>query len=67
MLLARQPGPLARVHLGRADHVRGVSAGPLPRRLITVAATLSGVVLTLIANAYLERRRAQDARERKAV
>lgn len=32
-------------------------------QLITVAATLSGVVLTLIANAYLERRRAQDARE----
>src|SRR5215468_9534113 len=35
MLLARQPGPLARVHLGRADHLRGVSAGPLPRRLAT--------------------------------
>ena len=32
-------------------------------QLITVAATLSGVVLTLIANAYLERRRARDARE----
>jgi hypothetical protein len=31
--------------------------------LITVAATLSGVVLTLLVNAYLERRRAQDARE----
>src|SRR5262249_60502100 len=35
MLLARQPGRLARVHLGRADHLRGVSAGPLPRRLAT--------------------------------
>jgi hypothetical protein len=32
-------------------------------QLITVVATLSGVVLTLIANAYLERCRAQDARE----
>jgi hypothetical protein len=32
-------------------------------QLITVAATLGGVVLTLFANAYLERRRAQDARE----
>ncbi len=32
-------------------------------QLITVAATLSGVVLTLVVNAYLERRRAHDARE----
>jgi hypothetical protein len=32
-------------------------------QLITVAATLSGVVLTLVANAYLERRRARDTRE----
>jgi hypothetical protein len=32
-------------------------------QLITVAATLGGVVLTLVANAYLERRRARDTRE----
>jgi hypothetical protein len=32
-------------------------------QLITVAATLSGVILTLVVNAYLERRRAHDARE----
>ncbi|MFJ3963242.1 hypothetical protein [Streptomyces sp. NPDC090036] len=32
-------------------------------QLITVGATLSGVVLTLLANAYLERRRARDTRE----
>jgi hypothetical protein len=32
-------------------------------QLITVAATLSGVVLTLVANAYREGRRAQDVRE----
>jgi hypothetical protein len=32
-------------------------------QLITVAATLSGVVLTLVANAYLERHRARDTRE----
>ncbi|MFC9654101.1 MULTISPECIES: hypothetical protein [unclassified Streptomyces] len=32
-------------------------------QLITVGATLSGVVLTLVANAYLERRRARDTRE----
>lgn len=30
-------------------------------QLITVAATLSGVVLTLVVNAYLEQRRAHDA------
>ncbi|MFD7785386.1 hypothetical protein ACFV4Q_20160 [Streptomyces nojiriensis] len=32
-------------------------------QLITVGATLSGVVLTLLANAYLERHRARDTRE----
>ena len=32
-------------------------------QLITVGATLSGVVLTLATNAYLERRRLRDARE----
>jgi hypothetical protein len=32
-------------------------------QLITVAATLGGVVLTLVANAFLERRRAWDSRE----
>ena len=32
-------------------------------QLITVGATLGGVVLTLIANAYLEGRRAREARE----
>jgi hypothetical protein len=32
-------------------------------QLITVAATLSGVLLTLFANAYNERRRARDLRE----
>ncbi|MEW2308961.1 hypothetical protein AB0918_10045 [Streptomyces sp. NPDC006864] len=32
-------------------------------QLITVGATLSGVVLTLLVNAYLERRRARDTRE----
>ncbi|MGH3380126.1 MAG: hypothetical protein ACRDP6_35885 [Actinoallomurus sp.] len=32
-------------------------------QLITVGATLSGVVLTLVTNAYLERRRVRDARE----
>lgn len=32
-------------------------------QLITVAATLGGVVLTLTANAYTERRRARDTRE----
>ncbi|MFJ2007758.1 hypothetical protein [Streptomyces chartreusis] len=32
-------------------------------QVITVAATLSGAVLTLLANAYLERRRGRDARE----
>ncbi|MEU6882430.1 hypothetical protein [Streptomyces sp. NPDC046712] len=32
-------------------------------QLITVGATLGGVVLTLLANAYLERRRARDSRE----
>jgi hypothetical protein len=31
-------------------------------QIVAVAATLSGVVLTLLANAYLERRRARDAR-----
>jgi hypothetical protein len=36
-------------------------------QLITVAATLSGVVLTLIANAFLERRRAQDVREMESL
>lgn len=32
-------------------------------QVITVVATLGGVVLTLLANAYLERRRARDTRE----
>ena len=32
-------------------------------QLITVAATLTGVLLTLVVNAYLERRRAQDTRD----
>jgi hypothetical protein len=32
-------------------------------QLITVAATLGGVMFTLAANAYLERRRARDTRE----
>lgn len=32
-------------------------------QLITVGATLSGVVLTFVANAYLEGRRAREARE----
>jgi len=32
-------------------------------QLITVGATLGGVVLTLAANAYIERRRARDIRE----
>lgn len=32
-------------------------------QLITVGATLSGVVLTLATNAYLERRKVQDTRE----
>lgn len=32
-------------------------------QLITVAGTLGGVMLTLAANAYLERRRARDTRE----
>jgi hypothetical protein len=32
-------------------------------QLITVGATLSGVVLTLVVSAYLEGRRARDARE----
>ncbi|MGW6710833.1 hypothetical protein ACWGDE_38920 [Streptomyces sp. NPDC054956] len=32
-------------------------------QLITVGATLGGVVLTLLANGYLERRRARDTRE----
>ena len=36
-------------------------------QLITVAATLGGVVLTLIANAYLERRRARDVREMESL
>jgi hypothetical protein len=31
-------------------------------QIVAVAATLSGVVLTLLVNAYLERRRARDAR-----
>ncbi len=32
-------------------------------QLITVGATLGGVILTLLANAYLERRRARDTRD----
>ena len=36
-------------------------------QLITVGATLAGVVLTLIANAYLEGRRAREARELESV
>lgn len=36
-------------------------------QLITVAATLSGVVLTLFVNAYLETRRARDAREMESL
>jgi hypothetical protein len=32
-------------------------------QLITVSATLAGVVLTLLANAFLERRRARDTRQ----
>ncbi|MFC5219858.1 hypothetical protein [Streptomyces coerulescens] len=36
-------------------------------QVITVVATLSGVVLTLLTNAYLERRRGRDARELEAM
>jgi len=36
-------------------------------QLITVAATLSGVLLTLVTNAYLERLRARDSRELESV
>jgi hypothetical protein len=36
-------------------------------QLITVGATLSGVVLTLATNAHLERRRLRDARELEAL
>jgi hypothetical protein len=36
-------------------------------QLITVGATLGGVLLTLTANAYLEVRRARDARERESL
>src|SRR5262245_22551878 len=32
-------------------------------QLITASATLAGVVLTLLANAFLERRRARDSHE----
>lgn len=38
-------------------------ATEIATQLITVGATLSGVVLTLVTNAYLEGRRARDARE----
>ncbi|MEV7892363.1 hypothetical protein ACWD3I_43775 [Streptomyces sp. NPDC002817] len=36
-------------------------------QVITVVATLSGAVLTFLANSYLERRRGRDARELEAM
>lgn len=45
------------------DNVKGMIMGTgTATQLITAGATLAGVVLTLLTTAFLERRRARDAR-----